>query len=46
MLAANVLKKSAHLPRELNDVLASNLCRCTGYPNLIKAVGAGCDAQV
>jgi aerobic carbon-monoxide dehydrogenase small subunit len=25
---------------ELLDVLASNLCRCTGYQNIIKAVRA------
>jgi carbon-monoxide dehydrogenase small subunit len=25
---------------ELVDVLASNLCRCTGYQNIVKAVRA------
>ena len=28
---------------ELLDVLASNLCRCTGYQNIIKAVRAARD---
>jgi carbon-monoxide dehydrogenase small subunit len=26
---------------DLLDVLSSNLCRCTGYQNIIKAVRAG-----
>ena len=28
---------------ELLDVLSSNLCRCTGYQNIIKAVRAARD---
>jgi carbon-monoxide dehydrogenase small subunit len=41
MLAANVLEKNPHIgDEELIDVLASNLCRCTGYQNIIKAVRA------
>jgi carbon-monoxide dehydrogenase small subunit len=41
MLAANVLEKDPHIgDEELIDVLASNLCRCTGYQNIIKAVRA------
>ena len=28
---------------ELLDVLSSNLCRCTGYQNIIKAVQAAPD---
>jgi len=41
MLAANVLEKDPHIADEdLIDVLASNLCRCTGYQNIIKAVRA------
>ena len=41
MLAANVLEKKPDIDdEELLDVLASNLCRCTGYQNIIKAVKA------
>jgi carbon-monoxide dehydrogenase small subunit len=41
MLAANVLEKNPHIEdEELIDVLSSNLCRCTGYQNIIKAVRA------
>ena len=41
MLATNVLEKNPHIgDEELIDVLASNLCRCTGYQNIIKAVRA------
>ena len=41
MLAANVLEQNPHIgDEELIDVLASNLCRCTGYQNIIKAVRA------
>ena len=41
MLAVGVLEKHADLSdEELIDVLSSNLCRCTGYENIIKAVRA------
>jgi carbon-monoxide dehydrogenase small subunit len=41
MLAANVLEKNPAIgDDELLDVLSSNLCRCTGYQNIIKAVRA------
>jgi carbon-monoxide dehydrogenase small subunit len=41
MLATNVLEKNPQIDdEELLDVLASNLCRCTGYQNIIKAVRA------
>jgi len=41
MLAANVLERRPDIDdEELIDVLASNLCRCTGYQNIIKAVRA------
>jgi carbon-monoxide dehydrogenase small subunit len=41
MLAANVLERDPDIgDEELIDVLASNLCRCTGYQNIIKAVRA------
>jgi len=41
MLAVNVLEKNPHIDdEELLDVLSSNLCRCTGYQNIVKAVRA------
>jgi carbon-monoxide dehydrogenase small subunit len=41
MLAVGVLEKRPDLSdEELIDILASNLCRCTGYENIIKAVRA------
>ena len=44
MLATNVLEKDPNIgDEELLDVLASNLCRCTGYQNIIKAVQAARD---
>ena len=44
MLIVNVLEHNPHIDdEELLDVLASNLCRCTGYQNIIKAVRAARD---
>ena len=44
MLAANMLEQRPDIGDEdLLDVLASNLCRCTGYQNIIKAVQAARD---
>jgi aerobic-type carbon monoxide dehydrogenase small subunit (CoxS/CutS family) len=41
MLTANVLERDPDIgDDELIDVLSSNLCRCTGYQNIIKAVRA------
>ncbi len=41
MLAVNVLERQPDIgDEEMLDVLASNLCRCTGYQNIIKAVRA------
>ena len=41
MLAASVLEREPEISDEnLVDVLSSNLCRCTGYQNIIKAVRA------
>jgi carbon-monoxide dehydrogenase small subunit len=41
MLAVNVLEKNPDITDdEIVDVLSSNLCRCTGYQNIIKAVRA------
>jgi len=41
MLAVGLLEQKPHVSEaELLDVLSSNLCRCTGYENIIKAVKA------
>jgi aerobic carbon-monoxide dehydrogenase small subunit len=41
MLAVGVLEREPNITDEaLVDVLSSNLCRCTGYQNIIKAVRA------
>jgi aerobic carbon-monoxide dehydrogenase small subunit len=41
MLAVSVLEREPNISDEdLIDVLSSNLCRCTGYQNIIKAVRA------
>ena len=41
MLITGVLEREPDIgDEELIDVLASNLCRCTGYQNIIKAVRA------
>ena len=41
MLAVGILEKRPDLgDEELVDILSSNLCRCTGYANIIKAVRA------
>lgn len=39
MLAAGALQENPDMTDdEIKDVLSSNLCRCTGYQNIIKAV--------
>ena len=44
MLTANVLEKNPDIGDEdLLDVLSSNLCRCTGYQNIVTAVKAARD---
>ena len=44
MLAANALEQNPDIDdEELLDVLSSNLCRCTGYQNIIRAVRAARD---
>jgi aerobic carbon-monoxide dehydrogenase small subunit len=41
MLVIGVLEREPDISDEdLMDVLASNLCRCTGYQNIVKAVRA------
>ena len=44
MLAVGVLERDPEISdSDLLDVLSSNLCRCTGYQNIIKAVRAAAD---
>ena len=44
MLAVGVLEKNPNLDdQELLEVLSSNLCRCTGYQNIVKAVTAAAE---
>ena len=44
MLAANTLERDPGIgDEELLDVLSSNLCRCTGYQNIVKAVRAAAE---
>jgi carbon-monoxide dehydrogenase small subunit len=41
MLAVGALEKNPDMDdAEIVDLLSSNLCRCTGYENIIKAVKA------
>jgi aerobic carbon-monoxide dehydrogenase small subunit len=41
MLAVGALEKNPDMnDEEIIDVLSSNLCRCTGYENIVKAVKA------
>jgi carbon-monoxide dehydrogenase small subunit len=41
MLATAVLEREPDITDDdLLDALASNLCRCTGYQNIVKAVRA------
>ena len=44
MLAVGALEQNPSLDSgELREVLSSNLCRCTGYQNIIKAVTAAAE---
>jgi aerobic carbon-monoxide dehydrogenase small subunit len=44
MLATNALERDPHIGEEaLIDLLSSNLCRCTGYQNIVKSVRAAQD---
>jgi carbon-monoxide dehydrogenase small subunit len=44
MLAAGTLEREPGIGEEaLLEVLSSNLCRCTGYQNIVKAVRAAAD---
>jgi aerobic carbon-monoxide dehydrogenase small subunit len=44
MLAVSILeRKPAITDEELREALSANLCRCTGYQNILKAVRAAAD---
>jgi len=44
MLAAGVLERRPDInDDDLREVLSSNLCRCTGYKNILRAVRAAAD---
>ncbi|MDB5363257.1 MAG: cdhC 1 [Rhodospirillales bacterium] len=44
MLAVGVLERTPNISDEaLTDVLSSNLCRCTGYQNIVRAVRAAAE---
>jgi aerobic carbon-monoxide dehydrogenase small subunit len=44
MLAAGVLEENPDMSdEEIRDVLSSNLCRCTGYQNIVKAMRVAAD---
>jgi carbon-monoxide dehydrogenase small subunit len=44
MLATGVLEREPDISDDdLRDVLSSNLCRCTGYENIVKAVRAAAE---
>jgi aerobic carbon-monoxide dehydrogenase small subunit len=46
MLAVGLLEKDRHISdADLLDALSSNLCRCTGYKNILAAVQAVRDAM-
>ncbi len=44
MLAAGALRENPDMDdEEIREVISSNLCRCTGYQNILKAVRAAAD---
>ena len=46
MLAVGALESNpSPTDDELRELLSSNLCRCTGYQNIVKAVRAGAEAM-
>jgi aerobic carbon-monoxide dehydrogenase small subunit len=46
ILAASLLEKNPNMnDEELREALSANLCRCTGYQNILKAVRAAADAM-
>ncbi len=46
MLAVGILENQPDIgDEELREALSSNLCRCTGYTNIIEAVRAAADTM-
>ncbi len=46
MLAVGLLESKLEASEEeIREVVSSNLCRCTGYQNILKAVRAAADAM-
>ncbi len=44
MLAAGALRENPDMDdEEIREIMSSNLCRCTGYQNILKAVRAAAD---
>ena len=47
MAAADLLRDNPHpTDQEIRDGLEGNLCRCTGYHNIVRAALAAADAEV
>lgn len=47
MTALAFLRENPHpTDREIREALAGNLCRCTGYQNIVKAVAAAAEANL
>jgi len=47
MLATWIVERGAPVSDdELRDIMASNLCRCTGYRNILRAVRAVLDGTI
>jgi carbon-monoxide dehydrogenase small subunit len=46
MLATALLERNPQIgDQELREALSANLCRCTGYQNILKAVRAAADGM-
>jgi carbon-monoxide dehydrogenase small subunit len=39
-----ILRRLAGSEREIREGLAGNICRCTGYTNMVTAIAAGAEA--
>jgi carbon-monoxide dehydrogenase small subunit len=47
MAAADLLRDNPHpTDQEIRDGLEGNLCRCTGYQNIVRAVRRASGAEV
>jgi len=46
MLALGILERDSDIAEpDLREVLSSNLCRCTGYQNILKSVLAAAEMR-